>query len=56
MILTDIRVVMVAKVNISFRVQPWHYRALREEISKGKQLTALFEELLDERFPASSLR
>jgi hypothetical protein len=45
---------MMAKVNISFRLQPWHYRAIKEEIARGKTLTGLFEELLDERFPVSS--
>ena len=54
MILADIQVVMLAKVNICFRVHPRHYRALREEIKKGRRLTALFEELLDEKFPLSS--
>ncbi len=44
----------MAKVNISFRLQPWHYRALQEELSKGKTLTNFFEELLDERFPVIS--
>jgi hypothetical protein len=44
----------MAKVNISFRLQPWHYRALKEELARGKTLTNFFEELLDERFPVSS--
>ena len=44
----------MAKVNISFRLQPWHYRALKEELTKGKTLTVFFEELLNERFPVSS--
>ncbi len=26
----------MTKVNISFRLQPWHYRALKEELEKGK--------------------
>lgn len=46
----------MAKVNISFRVHPWHYRALKEEIAKGKRLTEIFEELLNQRFPVSSGR
>lgn len=44
----------MAKINISFRIHPWHYKALKEELSKGKTLTGFFEELLDERFPVSS--
>ena len=44
----------MAKVNISFRLQPWHYRAIKQELAKGKKLTVFFEELLDERFPVSS--
>jgi len=44
----------MAKVNISFRVQPWHYKAIKEEIEKGSSLTGIFEELLDSRFPISS--
>lgn len=44
----------MAKVNISFRVQPRHYRALKEEIASGKRLTAIFEEMLNQRFPFSS--
>ena len=43
----------MAKVNISFRVHPWHYKALQQEIARGKKLTQLFEDLLDERFPMS---
>jgi hypothetical protein len=46
--------VTMAKVNISFRLQPWHYRALKEELARGKTLTNFFEELLDEKFPVSS--
>lgn len=44
----------MAKVNISFRVHPWHYKALKEEFARGKTLTGIFEELLNERFPISS--
>jgi hypothetical protein len=44
----------VAKVNISFRLHPWHYKAIREELARGKTLTAFFEELLNERFPVTS--
>jgi hypothetical protein len=44
----------MAKVNISFRLQPWHYRALKEELARGKTLTVFFEELLDKQFPVSS--
>jgi len=44
----------MAKVNISFRVHPWHYQAIKEELTRGKTLTGLFEEMLDERFPVSS--
>lgn len=44
----------MTKVNISFRVHHYHYRALKEEIEKGKTLTGLFEELLDDRFPVTS--
>lgn len=49
-------VLVMTKVNISFRVQPWHYRALREELARGRSLTSFFEELLDERFPLRSGR
>ena len=44
----------MAKINISFRLHPWHYKAVREELAKGKTLTSFFEELLNERFPLSS--
>ncbi len=44
----------MAKVNISFRVHPYHYRALKEEIEKGNTLTGLFEELLNHKFPLTS--
>ena len=44
----------MAKINIAFRVQPYHYRAIKEEIIKGKTLTGLFEEMLDTRYPVSS--
>lgn len=44
----------MAKVNISFRIHPYHYRALKEEIAKGKTLTGFFEQMLNERFPISS--
>jgi hypothetical protein len=46
--------VTMAKVNISFRLHPWHYRALKEELAKGNTLTNFFKELLDEKFPISS--
>jgi len=42
------------KVNISFRIKPCHYSAIKEEIKKGKTLTVIFDEMLNERFPASS--
>ena len=42
------------KINISFRVHPWHYKSIKAEISKGNTLTGLFEELLNEKFPVSS--
>jgi len=42
------------KINISFRVHSWHYKAIKHEISKGNTLTGLFEELLNEKFPVSS--
>ena len=44
----------MAKQTISFRVQPWHLRAIKEEIERGKPMTAFFEELLNQRFPVSS--
>jgi len=44
----------MTKVNISFRIKPYHYSAIQEEIKKGKKLTLIFEEMLDERFPSSS--
>ncbi len=44
----------MAKVNISFRIHPYHYQALKEELNKGKTLTEFFEELLNERFPVTS--
>ena len=44
----------MAKQNISFRVQPWHYVAIQEQIEKGKKLTELFEDLLNEKFPMTS--
>jgi len=44
----------VAKVNIAFRIHPWHYKAIREEIASGNTLTALFEDMLNNRYPISS--
>lgn len=44
----------MAKVWVAFRVKPGHYRALKRELSKGKSLTGVFEELLDEKFPVTS--
>ena len=44
----------MAKVNISFRVQPYHYRAIREDIGRGDSLTNIFEEMLNYRYPISS--
>jgi len=44
----------MAKVNIAFRVHPWHYRAIKEEITRGNTLTRIFEDMLNERFPISS--
>jgi len=44
----------MARVNIAFRVHPLHYRAIKSEIEKGKTLTGIFEEMLNEKFPVTS--
>jgi len=44
----------MTKVNIAFRVHPWHYEAIKEEIAKGNRLTVLFEDMLNKRYPVSS--
>lgn len=44
----------MAKVNIAFRVHPWHYKAIKNEIARGNRLTSLFEDMLNNRYPVSS--
>ena len=44
----------MAKQKISFRIHPWHYNAIQEQIEKGKSITGIFEELLNEKFPVTS--
>lgn len=44
----------MAKINITFRIKPAHHTAIKEEIKRGKTLTVIFEEMLDDRFPVSS--
>lgn len=44
----------MAKINISLRIKPAHHDAIKEEIRKGKTLTGVFEEMLEERFPVTS--
>lgn len=44
----------VARVNIAFRIHPYHYRAIRDDIGKGKTLTGIFEEMLNEKYPVTS--
>lgn len=46
----------MAKVNISFRVHSFHYKAIKEEIRRGKTLTKIFEEMLNQKYPISSLQ
>lgn len=43
----------MAKINISLRIKPAHHNAIKQEIRKGKTLTSVFEEMLNEKFPSS---
>jgi hypothetical protein len=45
----------MARVNIAFRVHPLHYRAIRKEIAEGKTLTGIFDEMLNQKYPITSL-
>jgi len=44
----------MGRINITFRVHPYHYKAIKSDIERGKTLTGIFEEMLNEKYPVTS--